>query len=111
MLDTTRLGHRNDALSWVLVILLLTSCNEPKSSSPGLSTPSGDYPIAAGPVDAHVALVSSPGSSRNAYFGDLHIHTMYSFDAFMGSVRTTPDDAYRYAKGQPVSHPAGMQLR
>ena len=48
---------------------------------------------------------------RNAYFGDTHIHTMYSFDAFMGSVRTTPDDAYRYAKGEPIDHPAGMKLR
>jgi len=48
---------------------------------------------------------------RNAYFGDTHIHTMYSFDAFMGNVRTTPDDAYRYAKGEPIDHPAGMKLR
>ena len=36
---------------------------------------------------------------------------MYSFDAFMGNVRTTPDDAYRYAKGEPIDHPAGMRLR
>ena len=48
---------------------------------------------------------------RNAYFGDTHIHTMYSFDAFMGNVRTTPDDAYRYAKGEPIDHPAGVKLR
>ena len=48
---------------------------------------------------------------RHAYFGDTHIHTMYSFDAFMGNVRTTPDDAYRYAKGEPIDHPAGMKLR
>ncbi len=48
---------------------------------------------------------------RNAYFGDTHIHTMYSFDAFMGNVRTNPDDAYRYAKGEPIDHPAGMKLR
>jgi len=36
---------------------------------------------------------------------------MYSFDAFMGNVRTTPDDAYRYAKGEPIDHHAGMKLR
>ncbi|XOV86892.1 MAG: DUF3604 domain-containing protein [Pseudomonadota bacterium] len=48
---------------------------------------------------------------RSAFFGDLHIHTMYSFDAFMGSVRTTPDDAYRYAKGEPIPHPSGATLR
>ena len=49
--------------------------------------------------------------SRAAYFGDTHIHTRYSFDAFMFNVRTTPDDAYRYAKGEPIDHPAGRKLR
>ena len=53
----------------------------------------------------------SPAIKRAAYFGDTHIHTRYSFDAFMFNVRTTPDDAYRYAKGEPIDHPAGMQLR
>jgi len=54
----------------------------------------------------------SSGVNRQAWFGDLHIHTMYSMDAFMaGGVRTSPDDAYRYARGEPIPHPAGMQLR
>jgi hypothetical protein len=51
-------------------------------------------------------------SERNAYFGDLHIHTMYSMDAFMaGGVRTSPDDAYRFARGESIEHPSGEQLR
>ena len=36
---------------------------------------------------------------KNAYFGDLHVHTRYSFDAFIFKTRASPDDAYRYAKG------------
>ena len=55
--------------------------------------------------------VSADERERRAYFGDTHIHTMYSFDAFMGNVRTTPDDAYRYAKGEPIEHPWGATLR
>jgi hypothetical protein len=41
---------------------------------------------------------------RNVYFGDLHLHTMLSFDAFTIGTRTTPDDAYRYAKGEPIEY-------
>lgn len=39
---------------------------------------------------------------RNAYFGDLHVHTSWSFDAYISNTRTTPDDAYRYGKGEPI---------
>lgn len=39
-------------------------------------------------------------------WGDTHLHTSYSFDAFLFNNRdTTPDTAYRYAKGLPVLHP------
>ena len=42
---------------------------------------------------------------RNLYFGDLHVHTAYSFDAFSYDVRTTPDDAYAFATGATVALP------
>ncbi|MGZ3426873.1 MAG: DUF3604 domain-containing protein, partial [Polyangia bacterium] len=42
---------------------------------------------------------------RNLYFGDLHVHTAYSFDAHMFDVRTTPDDAYRFARGEALALP------
>ncbi len=46
-------------------------------------------------------------AARSALFGDLHIHTTYSFDAFMSGVRTTPDHAYRYAKGEAIPNTDG----
>ena len=53
-----------------------------------------------------------PAPQRSAFFGDTHIHTYYSMDAFMsGGVRTTPDDAYRYAKGEAIPHVDGSMLR
>ena len=39
---------------------------------------------------------------REAYFGETHMHTAYSLDAFIGGTRLTPDDAYRFAKGETV---------
>jgi len=48
---------------------------------------------------------------RRAYFGDLHVHTRYSFDAFLVGTLATPDDAYRYARGAAITHPSGYQVR
>ncbi|WP_020411746.1 DUF3604 domain-containing protein [Microbulbifer sp. NBRC 101763] len=40
------------------------------------------------------------------FWGDMHLHTSYSFDAFLSqNYSATPDTAYRWAKGQPVIHP------
>ncbi|MEM8827623.1 MAG: DUF3604 domain-containing protein, partial [Pseudomonadota bacterium] len=48
---------------------------------------------------------------RNAYFGDLHIHTRNSFDAYIFNVRATPDDAYRFARGEALTHPSGYDIQ
>ncbi len=42
---------------------------------------------------------------RNLYWGDLHIHTTYSFDAYTFDVRNDPRDAYRFARGEQVLLP------
>ena len=48
---------------------------------------------------------------RNAYFGDLHVHTRYSFDAYAFGTLATPYDAYRFAKGEAIKHPAGFDMQ
>lgn len=40
---------------------------------------------------------------RNLYFGDLHIHTSLSWDAYARGTRLTPYDAYRFAQGEAVA--------
>ena len=40
---------------------------------------------------------------RNVYYGDTHVHTAYSLDAYIGGTRITHDDAYRFAKGEAIS--------
>ncbi|HYD46899.1 MAG TPA: DUF3604 domain-containing protein [Terriglobales bacterium] len=39
---------------------------------------------------------------RNPYFGDTHVHTTFSFDAWNQGTRNSPADAYRFARGEAV---------
>lgn len=42
---------------------------------------------------------------RQPFFGETHVHTSYSFDAYVFSNRNDPDAAYRFAKGEAVPLP------
>ena len=45
---------------------------------------------------------------KNAYFGDLHAHTTFSYDAYTFETRTTPLDAYAFAKGMAITIAGGQ---
>ena len=53
----------------------------------------------------------APNPDRSAFFGDLHVHTIYSFDAYAMGTLATPYDAYRFAKGEAIPHAAGFDLQ
>ena len=46
-----------------------------------------------------------PNPEKNVYFGDLHVHTSNSFDAYTFGTLASPSDAYRYAQGEAILHP------
>jgi hypothetical protein len=48
--------------------------------------------------------------NRQVLFGETHLHTVLSFDSYIFGNRNTPDDAYRYAKGETIKHPAGFDM-
>ena len=55
---------------------------------------------------------TQPNPERNAYFGETHLHTSWSVDAWvMGNRLTGPGDAYKYAQGETIKHPMGFDIK
>ena len=90
------------ALIGAASLLILSACQaEPSAepSSPHTATPAidaNDIPL----LETKVAL-----------FGDLHVHTTNSFDAFIFGTRTDANDAYRFAKGETIDNGAGDKIK
>jgi len=95
------------ALRWVVILVgigLLFSCN--KSEKPAEQAQQGRAPAQS----EEARIEKNP--DRNAYFGEEHIHTSWSVDAWlMGNRITGPDDAYKYAQGQTIKHPLGYDIK
>jgi hypothetical protein len=69
---------------------------------PSLKGPEPNEPMTAEPAPAQ--------GEQRVYWGDLHIHTSLSSDAFTMGVRAVPDDVYRFAKGGTIEHGAGYPV-
>ena len=93
--------QRPTVLILSLTVLLAFGCaaGDSDSSDPS-ATAAGASAAAAGPP-----------ADRQAWFGDLHIHTRFSYDAFVFGTRAGPDEAYEFAKGNPIQHPAGFDIQ
>ncbi|MCX5860191.1 MAG: DUF3604 domain-containing protein [Proteobacteria bacterium] len=54
------------------------------------------------PYTEERAPCSKSNPLKNLYFGDLHSHTSSSYDAWIWGSRATPEDAYRFARGERI---------
>ena len=95
------------AIAAVGVLASLAGCRGGKEQE----TAAEPEPTAAKAAAASQAGVrTTPNPLKNAYFGEQHVHTAYSLDAYIGGARLTPDGAYRFAKGEEVDV-GGQKLR
>ena len=49
--------------------------------------------------------------SKNLYFGDLHVHTSESFDAFIFGNRLGMKEAYEFARGKEIYNVSGEKMQ
>jgi hypothetical protein len=116
-----------------LLLLVVTSvaCSSPSAPASDAGTDTGSAAVdAAVPVDANgphdggipdggglvrYTEVREPCADRSAlrhvYYGDMHVHTSFSMDAYVFGTRGTPADAYRYARGQSIGLTGGRTVQ
>jgi hypothetical protein len=68
----------------------------------GTHVTAATMPSSTAAAQAQVPARPAPNPAKKAYFGEQHLHTAYSLDAYIGGARLTPSDAYRFAKGEEV---------
>jgi len=91
----TRIARSTALVLAGTTVLLLSACDKPASEEKNAAHPA--------PVIAPTAAPAIPYNPlKEAYFGEQHLHTAYSLDAYIGGARLTPSDAYRFAKGEEV---------
>ncbi|MEJ2257215.1 MAG: DUF3604 domain-containing protein [Woeseiaceae bacterium] len=95
-------------LGVILATVLFAGCGD-KAAEP--ATSADEQSADSAPATPAAAAVSETASSAATYptrvfFGDTHNHTGNSFDVYLfGTPNSTPDTAYRFAKGEKVANP------
>ena len=102
-----RLAGRGGALA---AAALAAACSNAGSGpeSPQTSGAADEAGILAesAPAAGIEEAVAAP-HERTAFFGDLHVHTSWSLDAYSNGNRDDPAAAYRYGRGEALLHDDG----
>ncbi|MBS0361710.1 MAG: DUF3604 domain-containing protein, partial [Proteobacteria bacterium] len=95
--------HRGLWITTALVALTGAATATVAVSGQSGSAPARKVALAA--ASAPIAAKVQP-EARRAFFGELHLHTTMSFDAWTFGTKVTPDQAYKFARGETIMVPA-----
>ena len=95
-------------LPLALVWLLAAGAWAQTELSPG----EGDIPEARKIYSPYVERIASDRNfAEGLYWGDTHLHTRYSTDSGMIGNKLSPEEAYRFARGEEVLSSTGQRAR
>ena len=98
-------ANRSRAVTVCAVLVALSACSR-------LEDPSLHPAYDEGQAREAVPRAGQPANpDGNLYFGDLHIHTSLSTDAYVFGVRSLPEDVYTFARGGAIEHGAGYPIQ
>lgn len=80
------------------LLVMLAACGDSTPLEAGLA---GGGEVVAGDCGPHAA------GAQRALFGDLHVHTRNSFDAYFFNSINGPEEALDFARGVPGGYPGG----
>jgi len=118
----SKFNFTNSALfSLLIVSLILSACSESDNSKNEIASKvtaetDSNIPTEVVSNKSTEKQTYSPYVDRdyptNVYFGDTHLHTSISLDAFGdGNTTVGPNEAYRWAKGETIASDDGMPTR
>jgi hypothetical protein len=70
----------------------------------------GLWYAAAGAAAATETCLNEQSGAKQLLWGDLHVHTAYSMDAYAFGAIATPEDAYSFARGQALELATGEMV-
>ncbi len=94
-------------LSCIVGALLLQGCEQPSSNNTSTK-------VETKPVTTKAEQPKKEATAKyaqNVYFGDTHLHTNNSFDAGAFGNTLSPDDAYKYARGEKITASMGLETK
>ena len=106
---------KNTALLLTFVSVLISACEPNQSESTQAKAVRAGY-VESQPQrnsDPQYSPVANHTLAKQVYWGDTHLHSTFSMDAFIFGNTLGPDEAYRFAKGEKVMATRGQpaQLR
>lgn len=103
--------YRMTALAGLAVIGAGSLALQMAGAAETVKAPPASAQSAAGVPEPYAPPLREP-DENNLYWGDLHLHTNQSPDAYLNGTRAvSPDEAFRFARGEAVEADNGMMVR